>query len=41
MVDYPIRVIASGTKAAGRNAVALADVVRTLGLEELLMSTEN
>ena len=41
MVDYTIRVIASGTKAAGRNAVAIADVVRALGLEELSMSTEN
>lgn len=41
MVDYTIRVIASGTKAAGRNAVAIADVVRALGLEEPSMSTEN
>ena len=41
IVAYTTRVIASGTKAAGRNAVAIADVVRALGLEELSMSTEN
>ena len=41
MVAYTTRVIASGTKAAGRNAVAIADVVRALGPEELSMSPEN
>ena len=40
MVAYTTRVIASGTKAAGRNAVAIADVVRALGPEELSMPTE-